>query len=1129
MTDYKKATLEQSLQAYRRLSTDKSLSWKLNYVNEVFSNDSLLQCPKEEIRRFGERLGFNITISKNIKQLSGQVMTGRDLVNSIVNKNNIATKKIDRAVVFSTDNGERPQGQNAYLLWNGFQIIDMDIKDREIAQALKIHLFNDLKKYNWFMGVAFSSSGKGLHIYTKIQIPLSDEKDIKKKKILYFTNFRHKYSFIYLSCRKILSSINSTEDDLLQWMDLSMFRPQQGAFIPYDKDALFSTQFFEDFIYICFDNVEDMGDPDIDWVSYPPLKSVFKRWEWFEAKGEVEDTESNIAIESAPEIDFSTGVQKYHYKHTERWKLANTLVQLYGLEKGYKYMRLICTNDTTDKELEGDCQTAARHNKPVDMWAVNRLNKYHKFKIKTNITSNDKDIESLYTTIDRIDNPLMIFPAKNRKDFYITKDQYLGNIKKDLLRNCGHITLIEAGAGVGKTEMVKSLANEGKRIMMVMPFTSTIKSKVEGDDRWYYIYGNRKLDLTKGQCIALTIDKFSRINLVELKSMGFDYVFIDESHLLFQSEYRDIMPKVIDMIANSETPIIMMSGTPVGEIVFFPYLTHLKVTKEDVRKKVFKVILTENDDSMFLDMCRSMARDISEGRRILFPTNKGSLYKEQVQATVQYFCEEEFHVRYADGGTPVVVNYYKKSNLGDGFMEDINKNKSIGKTDILLCSNYLSVGVDINDRYPFSIYINDLWMPQEIEQFANRLRANDLYINLYVSRNDPDGNPKPLFSYKDINLKLNEEEIKGCHAILKLCNGMIERSPLEYKYNSLISSIINNNKFVEYNDMENKYYLNETSYKTTMFERKYREFVEQLPVIIKGMQNYGYEYVAENRYRFDLPTGVSIDSICDKKRAAREALRLKNTDDVCELINIITIDRLSTYREAMRGKYEIKKSNIWDTDEKSSVMYVKNIEVFEKVVPIFVSLSKMFDVEDIVDIFEHCKKGEHYNFSAIKRVRVLANILYNDRRERLDIPIKKFMERIDYFILEHDNNAGVTKMDIINFIKRFALEYARMESSKEIPIWLSVVAMEQLEKSLTEIFKCLVNVGRPRKNGRMLISKCELLWKEREEGIYAINDTSAKNFILGDLMDFEVKKVDINNDTSDGESDDNKDDTDTNI
>ena len=40
----KKLTLEQSLLAYRCISTDKSLSWKQNYINEKFSSDNLLKC-----------------------------------------------------------------------------------------------------------------------------------------------------------------------------------------------------------------------------------------------------------------------------------------------------------------------------------------------------------------------------------------------------------------------------------------------------------------------------------------------------------------------------------------------------------------------------------------------------------------------------------------------------------------------------------------------------------------------------------------------------------------------------------------------------------------------------------------------------------------------------------------------------------------------------------------------------------------------------------------------------------------------------------------------------------------------------------------------------------------------------
>ncbi len=1097
----RKISIEQACRAYQQVSTDQTQSWKYDLQPQL-SKDSLLDCPKDEITEFGKRLGFNITISNNIKALTGEVCNGRDLINNICNTKFARVDKKDKRVVFSTSNGERPQGSKAYLLWNGFQVIDMDIKDREIAEKLKVHIFNDLKRFNWFLGVVYSSSGKGLHIYTKIQVPESDNNDLRKKKIIYYTNFRHKYSFVYISCKKILAELGKTEDDLLTWMDLSMFRPQQGAFIPFDREALISTKFFEDFIYVCFDSVEDMGDPNVDWVSYPPLKKIFKRWEWFEDE---DQSQPDITVTDAPELG-PDGTRKYHYKHNERWKLANTLVQIYGKDQGYKYMRMICSNDTTDKELQGDCLTASRHNKPIEQWAVTRLNKYHGFKIKTNNDASiNPQLNSLYTTLDNIENPLMILPPRDQHKFRITKDQFLGDIKDTILRHTGKITLIEAGAGVGKTEMVKSIAREGKKVLLVLPFTSTIKSKIEGDEFWHYAYGNKKVDLEHN--IAMTVDKFSKVSLPELKDAGFDYIFIDESHLLFSSEYRPVMPKVIEMIKNSEVPIIMMSGTPIGELVFFPELTYIKVIKEDVRKKEFHVIVTENDNAMFLDICRSMARDISNGRRVLFPTNKGSLYKEQIAATVQYFCENEFHCRYAEGGTPVVVNYYKKSNVGDDFIDNINMNKTIGSTDILLCSNYLSVGVDIKDRYDFSVYFNDLFMPQEIEQFANRLRNNDLYIYLYVSRNDPDGNPKPIFQYSDINLRLNEDELKGCQSIVRTCNAVIERNPVEYKYNSLISNIIHNEHYVDYNEVENKYYLNETAYKVIMFERKYREFIQQLPVIIKGMQCYGYEYSAEDR-KLVLPDGVDADEIMNLKKHSRDILRGKNADDTYELINLITDDRLSIYQDARKGLYEYKKGQEWTEDVENKTMTVKNIEVFEKVVPIFLSLYRIYNLDDIRSIFEYCRKNS-YNFSAIRRIRTLSTILYNDKRERLDIPIKDYMREVYDFVDAHEEN-GVTKIEIENFIREFAVQYAKRESNEDIPIWDSKIAMETIEKSLTDIFKCLVDVGRPRKDKTMTMHKCELLWQEKCEDINKFNDIIARDFILGDMLDgFETKSFTV--------------------
>ena len=1093
-------TLEKSLQAYRVMNTPTKYSWKQHWANETFSNNDLMLCDIDEQEQFYKRLKeCTVSVMDSITHTSGKACTLYDIYNIIKDPINKNIAKINRKVVYSTSNGERPVGKKSFDLWNGFQVIDMDIKDESIAESLKLHIFNKLCKFNWFMGVAKSASGKGLHVYTKISIPQSENED-NKKKLLYLINFRHKYSFVYLSCLSAMEKLQFSKDDLLKWLDLMMFKPQQGAFIGYDPHPFINTHFFEDFIYVNYDNVEDIGHPDIDWITYPDLKEIFKRWEWFENDDE---TQLNVEVIDNPDLEFDTHT-KIHYKHFERWRLANTLVKLYGLEKGFKYLRLICSNIVKDKELQADCITAARHEKPVDIWAVNRLNSQHGFKIKLNIEDSSFDESEIFNSMDRVDNPTIIKESKYTKTFNITKDQYLGNIMWQLLDNIGRVTLIEAGAGVGKTEMVKQLARTGKKVMMVMPFTSTIKSKVENDKDWYFSYGNKnpRLDVEKG--LSLTIDKFSKLNLMDIKTAGFDYIFIDESHLLFMSEYRPVMPKVIEMICNSDVPIILMSGTPSGELVFFPDIVHLKVIKEDIRKKEFKVNLVDSTSDLMYHMCKRMAKDIMDGKRILFPTNSGTLYSKQIKAAVTYFLRTD----YADF-EEVRLHYYKKSNIGEEFMDNVNFEKTIKDTQILLCTTYLSVGVDILDKYSFSIYFADLFMPQEVEQWANRLRSNDLYINLYVAKNDAEGNSRSIHKYKEMNFKLNDEEIKNVHSILRLCNNMIERNPIEYRYNSLISSIINDNKFIEYNEIENKYYLNEIAYKVIYFERKYRDYVQQLPVLMKGMQSYGYLVSSEDLKSFNIEgKEVFADLKNMVKLAYDEQIKL-NTQHVEELMDQITEDKLGEYKEVLRGNYDIRKGNDWRIDGLNNKMIVKNIEVFEKVVPIFISLSKQYEVDKIREIFEYCRNNNgSYNFSAIGRIRTLVNIVYNDKNNRLDFPIKKFMEDTYKF----SEYGTIKAVELTKFLQKTAYEYAQNASTKEILIDRSILTMESLIKTFKKIFNCLVETTRPKKDGTITMKRVELLWKERE--FYNSENLNHKIFILNDFLnieDCEVENIAVKN------------------
>lgn len=1082
-------------------------SWKQHWANEKFSSPDMLSCSADEQEQFRKRLReCAITMCPNIKARAGVPTTLEAVVDTLTDISNKSVTKTNRKVIYSSSNGERPTGDSAYDLWNGWQVIDMDIKDNKLATKLKAKIFKTLHKCNWFMGVTYSASGMGLHVYTKIAIPETinvptmegyqgQVTDTQKRKMLYLTNFRHKFSFVYIACLQAAEELDFTKEDLLKWLDKAMGKPQQGAFLGYDAHPFINTGFFEDFIYIDFDNATEIGAADIDWISHPDLKSIFKGQEWMEL-----NNDSGLSVTATADDLIVDAHTKVHYKHNERWRLANTLVALYDKVQGYHYLRMICSNDIKDRELQSDCETAKRYNKTIDPWAVNRLNSVHGFNIKMSIEDKEFDEREIFTAMDKIDNPTVIYESKHIKTFNIKSNEYLGNIRNELLEACGRITLIEAGAGVGKTEMVKMLVRTGKRILMVMPFTSTIKAKVEQDPDWYYCYGNRKVKLDReSNGLCMTIDKFAGLESIgginAIKTFGFDYIFIDESHLLFQSEYRPVMPKVIDMIRNTEVPIILMSGTPSGELAFFSNAVHLKIVKEETRKKVFKVNLVEKTNDQLYHMCRQMAYDIAAGRRILFPCNRGTLYSKQVKAAVQYFLQYE-HAMYDE----VNLQYYKKSNVGDEFMDDINIEKTIKDVQILMCTTYLSVGVDILDKYNFSIYFEDLMMPQEVEQFANRLRSNDLYINMYVAKNDSEGNTRSLHKYKEVNFEIDEEEKKFILSIIQLCNAMIIRNNKEYKSNQIVYGMLKDCTFIEHNPIDDMYYLNLTAYRTVCFERKYREYVQQLPVLMKGMQAYGYEVTSVDRKSFECEGMEDFGNLEDfVKLAYNEQLQL-NTTHIKELIDWIKEhqDNLTLFKQVLSGMFDIKKGSKWEKDLTNNKLIVKNVEVFEKVVPIFVSLSKLYSCEDIEDIFNYCRnKNNTFNFAAIGRIRTLVNLLYNDKNDRLDFPIKDFMNKAYKF----SELGAAKKSEIIEFCNKCAEDYARSESKGDLVINYSLVMMEKLKDKFYKLFRCLIDVGKPKKKdgNRCSMERIELLWKENtiENRIDAINE---KAFELATIL-----------------------------
>ena len=1089
----KNQSITDILNNFRAMSTDYSQFSNDNEETFNYSSRNFNECTDEEKQNFfNDQLQFvECLVTNSIYDKSGIIWNWYDIYKLLYDVSYKNTEKIQRKVVYSTAGNNRPIGDGSYNIWNGLQIIDLDIKDAELATNLKGVLFKELNKYNWFLGVCKSASGKGLHVWTKIT-PLAIESS--NRKIEYICNFRHKYSYVYIVLTKYSKDYGYTKDKILEFMDMAMAKPQQGIFISSDNTSLLNTNFRDLRLDVNFESAFVSGVESINWISHPDLKEIFHKLEWFNTDGESTNNIEVSNISGINERDLKRRKGSQHYKHNQRWQLANTLTSIYGSEKALEIMVEICQG-TSRRELAGDVKTASIHNKPISVWAVKELNSQHGFNLKVkaeelykgNIEKIEKEIKEDKT----IDPIKVIADNTNKIELHIKSNQYLSDIKDEIISNLSHITLLEAGAGYGKTEMIKALK---AKTILILPFTSTIKAKVEKSEvtkDWLYYYGNKRPTLDEilgNHSLSMTIDKFSRLNVMELDQANFEYIVIDESHLLFTSSYRDVMSPTIQRLANCKAKIIMMTGTPTGELLFFPGIKHIKVIKEDFRQKEFEVHMFPTKDEKFVEMCKMMARDIMDGKKILYPTNKGNLYYEQVTGYIQTWLDEW---KYKD---KLRAFYYKKSNFGDESMDNINFDKTIGNNDIIFCTTYLSVGVDICDRYTFSVYFNELWIPQDIEQFANRLRNNDLFIKMLLEKEDSTGFPINYYHTNPLDLSFSQEDLLMARDLIKTCNDLLERNQEESKYNPLISSLLSANRYLKYDENDCKYYIDETTYKLRVFEERYSDYSKQLEVMIEGMKYYGYVInKIDHNDRIPDENKEILEEYIKSCRHIRYDYITKQTFIFLDHLNDGNID---IYKELLQGSYEVFRNEEYKEVREENGLYVEDIEILERNLPIVIGLYKFYDCDAIRDIFEYCvdKKQNKLNYAKLSRIRRFVNIEYNRKKARLDFPILRFITDAQNFAKE---NPIIETTAITDWLANYSAKYAN--TIKDIVVD-DVNFLEKIFELISELWKVVVVQGRP-KNGQVAIAPFELLWERKENYQNVYGNINTKDFFLQELVD----------------------------
>lgn len=395
------------------------------------------------------------------------------------------------------------------------------------------------------------------------------------------------------------------------------------------------------------------------------------------------------------------------------------------------------------------------------------------------------------------------------------------------------------------TQFLLKLAKQGKRILLVEPFISVIKNKVESDENLMKIfqvfYESHSLnDVDYGVNAITTFDKFSICNYEKISRM-FDYICIDESHLLFTSSYRiaatsNAVRKIKDIFyISSNDPfaakIILMTGTETGDTYFFGDQANIiNVYKQSLDKEMKFLICDDMLDSI-TRLSHEAAKLINNKYRLLIPTNKGEIYSHKLIGMVEHLL-----------GRPIKYGYYKRSNTEQEICRLINQSNTVGDYEIIFCSNYLSVGVDIVDKLKFaSIYFGP-FSGYEIEQFNARIRRTGIKSIYCIQTESADGTTNDLLLEEPkLSLRLTEEDVENFTDDKQIASAKQE---FIAQYDPVLHKITTPG----FGYLNGAIRFNKEEYELVMFEQKFLESMIHPIKVAKELIKYGYKITVSDNY-----------------------------------------------------------------------------------------------------------------------------------------------------------------------------------------------------------------------------------------------------------------------------------------
>lgn len=814
-------------------------------------------------------------------QTNNKVYSTRTLGELLLEITNPDLKGIDKSTrqqIYTTYDGTRPD-KESYYKWNGLQVYDIDLKEWKLKDGshgnvnlLKNKLFELLTEFHWFLWICTSASGNGIHIYTKVSPPhhvyLEAEKNEYISAYWYFVNYITKLSIVYDVLNRLNNIPNNhiefpNEDFEIKFVDNTVGRITSGIRLTHDENVLVNPNFLDLHPAIMLSQTFDGFNvqEEINRIFFRDSKANNKfigkinddllvgKLEEFEKKKFEKDTPIDLTkfISLGGDISNIIPLNRNQINYVTRYNVCNTLAAMFGKEGlPIAHKLLDSENCRNVGEINSFYSCALTNKKTATKVGIEILKKYGIIKtveIEVKEVLDDKYKAYIKKQIEQaLDNHMEDYTFK------LNKNQYLGDLNEQLVSMIysNKINFIFSPAGSGKTQWILKLAREGKKILLVLPFISVIQNKVESDkdlmDIFECYYGTKDVkQIDYGINAVTTFDKFSKANYEKLSKI-YDYICIDESHLLFTSSYRiettsNVVKKLKELFfISSNDPfaakLCLFTGTETGESYFFGKVANIiRVSKPSLLKEMEFLICNDQLDAV-TRLASKADTLLREGYKLLIPTNKGDIYSEKLIGMIQYLYDGK-----------IKYGYYKRSNTEQEICRLINDKNTTGDYNIIFCSNYLSVGVDINDKDQkfASLYLGN-FSGYEIEQFNARIRKTGIKSIYCVTTNNSDGTTNDvLLEEPSLVLRITDDE-----KLFFLDDKEIANAKTEFlvTYDPVLRRIITPG----FSLLNGKFAFNLEEYELVSFENKYSECMQHPIKVARELAKYGYKITVSTEF-----------------------------------------------------------------------------------------------------------------------------------------------------------------------------------------------------------------------------------------------------------------------------------------